>query len=87
MRSVGVRELKAHASQIVRDVRERRESVEVTHRGRVVARLVPAELAPSTADELADFWAGWDELAAEIAARWPKGVSATEAVSEQRREL
>jgi len=26
-------------------------------------------------------------LAAEIAARWPQGVSASDAVSEQRREL
>ena len=41
MRAIGVRELKERASQVLRRVRERGEEVEVTHHGRVVARLIP----------------------------------------------
>jgi prevent-host-death family protein len=87
MRTIGIRELKAQTSQIVREVRERREPVAVTYRGRVVARLVPAEPAQAPEDDLVRFWAEWDELAAEIANHWPQGVSATEAVNEQRQRL
>jgi prevent-host-death family protein len=41
VRSIGVRELKVHTSRILRRVRERGEAVEVTYRGRPVARLIP----------------------------------------------
>ena len=87
MRSIGIRELKARTSEIVREVRERGDPVNVTFRGRVVARLVPVEPAQVPEDDLASFWAEWDELAAEISAHWSVGQSATEAVREQRREL
>jgi prevent-host-death family protein len=40
MRSVGIRELRQRASQVLRDV-ERGETFEVTDRGRPVARLTP----------------------------------------------
>jgi len=40
MRSIGIRELRQHASRYLRDV-ERGETIEVTDRGRRVARLVP----------------------------------------------
>ncbi len=40
MRSIGIRELRQQASTYLRDV-ERGETVEVTDRGRPVARLVP----------------------------------------------
>ncbi|MEK6619396.1 MAG: type II toxin-antitoxin system prevent-host-death family antitoxin [Chloroflexota bacterium] len=40
MRRIGVRELRQQASKYLRDV-ERGESIEVTDRGRAVARLVP----------------------------------------------
>jgi len=86
MRSVGVRELKAQASGIVRRVRERGETVEVTYRGRVVARLVPVEQPPEDADQ-SSVWTDLDQLAAEIGALWPSDVTAAEAVSEGRRSL
>jgi prevent-host-death family protein len=84
--SVGVRELKAQASEIVRRVREHGETVDVTYRGRVVARLVPVEQPPEDAQR-STVWADLDQLAAEIAAHWPQGVTAAEAVSEERRTL
>ena len=41
MRSVGVRELKERTSQVLRELQASGEEIEVTHHGRVVARLVP----------------------------------------------
>jgi prevent-host-death family protein len=41
MRSIGIRELRQHASRYLRDV-ERGETIEITDRGRPVARIVPA---------------------------------------------
>jgi prevent-host-death family protein len=89
MRSVSVRELKAQTSRILKEIQERGEVVTVTNRGRVVARLVPEprELSVAEKTKMAAVWADMDELAAEIGAHWPEGVSAVDAVREQRREL
>jgi len=88
MQAVGVRELKERTSAIVRRVREGRETIAVTYRGKIVARLVPAE-EPQPADtaEMAAFWANLEQVAAKIGARWPADVSAADAVSGVRREL
>jgi prevent-host-death family protein len=84
---VGVRELKQHAGEIVRQVREKRAAVTITYRGRAVARLVPAESIEGKRAEAMAVWAEMDELAQEVGARWPASVSAVEAVREQKREL
>jgi prevent-host-death family protein len=49
----GRRELKQRTSAVLRRVRERGEEVEVTLRGRVIARLVPALMPPEVAGALA----------------------------------
>lgn len=85
MREIGVRELKQHTSEILRWVRENRESVDITYRGHVVARLVPVEEVRRRKSEAAAVWVEMDQLAAEIGAHWPAGRSAEEAVAEQRR--
>lgn len=85
MREVGIRELKQRTSDILRRVRQGKESVEITYRGRVVARLVPVEEAPRKRAGAAAVWVEMDELAAEIGARWPAEVPAERAVAEQRR--
>ena len=64
MATVGVRELKARASQLVRGVRERGLEVEVTYRGRVVARLVPAVAERSVARRAVRAWSSLDRVAA-----------------------
>ena len=101
MRSVGIRELRERTSEIIGWVRDEGVEVQVTHYGRPVARLVPVTAGPeafepaaeqrragvSAAGDHAAIWAELDQLAAEIGARWPDGVSAAEAVAEQRREL
>ena len=88
MEAVGVRELKEQTSQILRRVREGRETIAVTYRGKVVARLVPVEEPVATdSPEMAAFWANLDQVAAQIGARWPAGVSAADAVADVRRDL
>ena len=83
MVTVGIRELKQQASELVRMVRERGEEVQVTYHGQVVALLIPVKPARKKDDARA--WAKLDNLAAQIGAHWSKGVSAADAVSEARR--
>ncbi len=86
MRSVGVRELKQHISQVLRQVREQGEEYDITYYGQVVARVIPVLQARSVSTDL-DVWSDLDGLAAEIGAHWSSGTTATEAVQEGRREL
>jgi prevent-host-death family protein len=84
MITVGIRELKQQASELVRHVRETGGPVQVTYHGKVVALLVPVERSRDPEQE-AQAWTDLDRLAAEIGARWPEGISAEQAVSEGRR--
>jgi prevent-host-death family protein len=83
-RSIGVRELKASLADVLREVREQHAVYAVTHRGRIVARLVPE---PPADDDFEARWSELDEIAAEIGREWPEGISAADAVSQDRREL
>ncbi len=84
MRSIGVRELKNHTSRVLRELGEAGEPIEVTVRGRTVARLVPA---PQQADEerIERWWMELDALARDIADVSPEGASAASIVNEIRR--
>ena len=86
-RSVGVRELRQHATEIVRQVRVKRTTVQITFRGKIVAQLMPVRGPRPTPKVTAAVWTDLDSLAAEIGARWPTQVSAVDAVREGRREL
>ena len=87
MSEVGIRELKASTSEIVRRVRERGEVVDITYHGEVVARLVPVRPPVPVPGDVAALLTDMDQLAAEISAAWPAGVSAVDAVRDVRREL
>jgi prevent-host-death family protein len=87
MHSVGIRELRERTSEIIRLVHDEGAEVLVTYYGRPVARLLPVAPKPVQEDETAKVWTELDQLAAEIGARWPEGVSTAEAVAEGRREL
>ena len=87
MESVGIRELKEHTSKIIRRVEERQEEVAITNRGRVVARIVPERDEEELRQRDAEIWRDLRRLGKEISAKWPKGVSAVEAIREQRRDL
>lgn len=87
MLSVGVRELKARASDLVRLVRENGEDIRVTYHGRAVARLTPLAPTLDPGQNAQAVWTDIDQLATEIGACWPAHASATGAVAEGRREL
>ncbi|MEW6286716.1 MAG: type II toxin-antitoxin system prevent-host-death family antitoxin [Chloroflexota bacterium] len=83
MVTVGIRELKRQASELIRLVRETGSEIQVTYHGQVVALLVPVNRKKTKNAERA--WTQLDSLAAEISANWKTGLSATKAVSEGRR--
>lgn len=85
---IGVRDLKNKASEIVRDVHERKEEYIVTVRGEPVAMLRP--LSKDSGDELRqaerqEALAKMDDLAERIAQAWRSPKTAGELVEEQRR--
>lgn len=84
MVSVGIRELKQRASDLIRMLRETGCEIQVTCHGKVVALLIPVPSTGVTLQE-SNTWSEIDHLAAEIGAHWPQGVSAVEAVREGRR--
>lgn len=84
MPEIGVRELKARASEIVRDVRDRRARYVITHRGRPVGVLAPySEAQAQRSDDEA--WERLIALGKEIAEWWPEGLDSGELISQMRR--
>ena len=59
----------------------------MTHHRRPVARPALKIAGCPPGREFEVVWAEMDQLAAEIGREWPKGISAAQAVSEDRREL
>jgi prevent-host-death family protein len=84
MITVGIRELKQRASELIRMVRENGNEIQVTYHGKVVALLVPVAPKAITPQET-ETWIAIDQLAAEIGARWPQGVSVAQTIQEIRR--
>ena len=84
MLSVSVRELKQQASKLICLIRETKNEVQVTQRGKVVALLIPV-VSPENKTSERRAWISMDALAVEIGAHWPKDVSASQAISESRR--
>jgi prevent-host-death family protein len=87
MKTLEIDELTKCINEILRIVEEG-ESIELTKRGEVIARLVPARRPQQPVKrDLRDFWVEMDRLAIEISAHWPADVSAVDAVRDVRREL
>ena len=90
MKTLGVRELKERISEILRMVHEDGETVEVTNRGEVIARLVPVSKPRSQqTSEQSDSstWTELDRLANEIGNYVAKNIDAVDAVHDVRRDL
>jgi prevent-host-death family protein len=87
VKTVGVRELKANISELLQAVYTTGETVEVTKHGQVVARLVPVQQPQHQERDANGAWTELNELAAEISALWPAGVSAQDALNDVRRDL
>ena len=84
MEEIGIRELKARASELVRAVKERRARYLITQRGKPVAVLLPAD-AVSPRPDPDEVWARLEALGEEIARNWQSEKSAVEILSEMRR--
>jgi prevent-host-death family protein len=84
VRTIGIRELKANISEILRQVEEKGEIVEVTRHGSVVARLVPARSGLSDA-EIRAALASLDSLAIEISKHVKGPTNVAEMLSDMRR--
>ncbi len=84
-RPIGIRELSSGASKILRRVREKGETVDITYHGEIIARIVPAKPLKIDPAVMGSIWADMDRVAEEIGRRWKKGMSAAEVVSAGRR--
>jgi prevent-host-death family protein len=81
MTKVGIRELKNHTSEIVREVREERAEYVITYRGIPVARIVPIVAVEEDVLALQEL----DRLSQEISSQWRSDKSAVELLTEMRR--
>lgn len=92
MPRVGIRELKAHASEIVRALREDKAHYIVTHQGQPVAVLSPIDeeqldamlVRAATAATDTELAAELEELSQEVTRRWKSKKSGVKLVSEMR---
>jgi antitoxin (DNA-binding transcriptional repressor) of toxin-antitoxin stability system len=90
MPKVGVRELQARASEIVRTLRERRISYIITYCGRPVGMLTPlVEPAQGVGDvgegRDIDAWEELTRLGEEIGREWQSPLTGGELLSQMRR--
>ena len=83
---IGIRDLKARAPQVVREVRETGESVEITYRGAVVARLSPASESRGHGD-FVTAWKHFDDVVREIGKRSRRRAPKAKARAGWRRDL
>lgn len=86
MPRIGIRDMKAHASEVMRDVRENRARYVVTHRGEPVGVIVPyspkEERQPLSPDE------SWSQLFTALEAlgkSWNTPLTSVEVLDEMRR--
>jgi prevent-host-death family protein len=87
MKTFEVDELTKRINEILRIIEEG-ETIELTKRGEVIARLIPARRPQQPVKrDLKDFWAEMDRLAVEVGAGWKDDMDAVEAVRDVRREL
>lgn len=94
MSVVDIKDLQEHAADLVARVEEDGETIEIVHRGRVAALLVPSPAPETDADEraarraqTAAALAAIDRLGEQIAKVWPKDVSSVDAIRDVRRDL
>lgn len=64
MKDIGIRELKAHASELVRHVAEEQATYTITRRGRTVGVLAPPDFLAGVPERGGD--AAWDHLLALV---------------------
>lgn len=83
MKRMGIRELKSHMSEVLRQVQEG-EMIEITNHGEVVALLMPARRRVNE-EQVAAALARLDALATEIGKHVTEPTNVAEMISEMRR--
>jgi len=84
MTIIELEQLQEHLADLVTSVRDQGDVVFVAENGRIIARIVPPELMPEEIEQSLAAFDSMDEVAEEIGAHWPDGVTAVEAIQEQR---
>jgi prevent-host-death family protein len=82
---VGVRELKTRASEIIREVRDKRARYVISYRGRPVAVLAPLDAVAECPDDGKAAWEELKRIGREISQHWESDQSPTELLSQMRR--
>src|SRR5579864_3735219 len=87
---VGVRELKAHAAGILRQVRDLRASYVLTHRGRAIGVILPLDVPEDQSPAFDDSdptaaWANFMRAGRRLERRFRRGVSGVRLLSAMRR--
>jgi prevent-host-death family protein len=85
MADIGVRELKIHASEIVRKVKERGMRYVVTLHGRPVAAIIPVDQATGGIENENSAWDELTRLGQQISIEWTSSRTSTETLSDMRR--
>lgn len=86
MPEIGIRELKTHASEIIRQIRDEQVRYVITYHGRPVGLLLPLEEPEVRPDlQAADPWDELIQLGQEIAEGWQSDQTAAEILTEMRR--
>jgi len=88
LNTIGIRELKNHASRILRSVREEMAEYVITRQGKPVAVLRPFtddDAQQLRQDELDDAMSEMKLLAQQVADAWVSPKSGVELIEEQRR--
>ncbi len=84
MEDIGIRQLKARASEIVRKVKEGKARYTITQHGRPAALIIPIEETTSAeGDQHA--WEDLLQIGQEIGQAWQSDKSSTELLSDSRR--
>ncbi len=86
MHEIGVRDLKTHASEIIRKVREEQATYTITYRGKPVGVLLPFEENGGVVpDEREDPWSDLEKLRKKMSQMPRPEKSLIDALSEMRR--
>ena len=79
---IGVRELREHTTEVLRQIREAHTEYVITHQGQPVALLLPIDLkkveaaiVQTTVAESGTTWAQFAALSESIRQRWPEEVT------------
>jgi prevent-host-death family protein len=85
MEEIGIRELKARASDVVRAVKENRARYVITQRGKPVAVIVPIDAVVPAKPSDDEVWERLMKIREELGKGWQSEKPAVEILSEMRR--